>query len=171
MLTGPGSASSPSSPKQVIVPVDASLYESAARLTMADTQKMAFTGLSPSSHIVLVDSGRDVGGEDSGPPPLELLLLALGSCTGMDVISILRKKRQKVAHYSVNVYANLAKEHPMIYTEIVVEHVVGGEDIDPAAVARSLELSIGKYCPVHALLARATRVEHLYRIVNSGKGL
>lgn len=152
-------------PKQVHEPIDPSLYDSAARLSMADTGKMAFTGLSPSSHIVLIDSDTDVGGEDSGPPPLELLLLALGSCTGMDVISILRKKRQKVTHYSVNVYANLAQDYPKTYTEILVEHVVGGDSVDPAAVARSLELSITKYCPVHALLARATHVEHVYRLL------
>ncbi len=152
-------------PQRALAPVDPTLYDSAARLSMDDTSKMAFTGLSPSSHMVLIDSGNDVGGENSGPPPLELLLLALGSCTGMDVISILRKKRQKVTHYSVNVYANLAKDYPKTYTEILVEHVVGGEDVDPAAVARSLELSITKYCPVHALLARATHVEHVYRIL------
>ena len=153
-------------PQMALEPVDPTLYDSAAHLSMADTSKMAFTGVAPSSHIVLIDSGRDVGGEDSGPEPLELLLFALGSCTGMDVISILRKKRQKVTHYSVNVYANLAKEHPKTYNKILVEHVVGGEDIDPAAVARSLELSITKYCPVHALLARATNVEHVYRLLN-----
>lgn len=152
-------------PQRTLAPVDPTVYDSAARLSMVDTSKMALTGLSPSSHMVLIDSGRDVGGEDSGPEPLELLLLALGSCTGMDVISILRKKRQKVTHYSVNVYANLAKEYPKTYTEILVEHVVGGENVDPAAVARSLELSITKYCPVHALLSRATHVEHMYRIL------
>jgi len=165
MLSEPSPA--PALPQRAHAPVDPTIYDSAAHLLMADTSKMAFTGHAPSSHMVLIDSGRDVGGEDSGPPPLELLLLALGSCTGMDVISILRKKRQKVTHYSVNVYANLAKDYPKTYTEILVEHVVGGENIDSAAVARSLELSITKYCPVHALLARATRVEHVYRLLGS----
>jgi len=155
----------PSQPALSIEPVDASLYESAARLSMPDVSRMAFAALAPSANTITVDTDREHGGEDSGPQPLELLLLALGSCTGMDVISILRKKRQKVTHYSVNVYANQAKEHPKTYTEIVVEHVVRGEDVDPAAVARSIELSITKYCPVHALLSRATRVEHSYRVL------
>ena len=165
MLTDPPRLNPQTVPLRVLTPTDPTLYDSAAHLSMADTTRMAFTGLTPSSHTVLIDSGRDVGGEDSGPEPLELLLLALGSCTGMDVISILRKKRQKVTHYSVNVYANLAEEYPKTYTNILVEHVVGGEDVDPSAVARSLELSITKYCPVHALLSRATRVEHVYRIL------
>ena len=165
MLSDPSPRPPQALPQRTLDPIDRTAYDAAARLSMVDTSKMAFTGHAPSSHMVLIDSGRDVGGEDSGPEPLELLLLALGSCTGMDVVSILRKKRQKVTHYSVNVYANLAKEYPKTYTEILVEHVVGGDEVDPAAVARSLELSITKYCPVHALLARATRVEHLYRIL------
>ena len=157
--------SSPLLPQAALAPIDPSLYDAAARLSMADTGKMAFSGLPPSSHTILIDVGIDFSGEDSGPQPLELLLLALGSCTGMDVISILRKKRQKVSHYSVNVFANLAQDHPKTYTKIMVEHVIGGENVDPAAVARSLELSITKYCPVHALLAQATHVDHVYRIL------
>jgi putative redox protein len=160
------SYSSPLLPERALAPVDPSVYDTAARLSMADTGKMAFTALSPSLHTILIDTGTDVGGEASGPEPLDLILFALGSCTGMDVISILRKKRQKVSHYSVNVFANTAKDHPKTFTDIMVEHVVGGEDVDPAAVARSLELSITKYCPVHALLARATHVEHVYRLLD-----
>ncbi len=167
MLHDPFPSPAQTLPQLALAPVDPSVYDSMARLSMADTGKMAFIGLSPSSHTILIDAGKDVGGEDSGPPPLELLLLALGSCTGMDVISILRKKRQRITHYSVNVFANLAKDYPKTYTRIMVEHVIGGENVDPAAVARSLELSITKYCPVHALLARATHVEHVYRLLGS----
>jgi len=63
------------------------------------------------------------------------------------------------------VFATEAVEHPKIYTYILVEHVITGHNIDPKAMARSLELSITKYCPVHALLSRVTRVEHVYRIL------
>jgi putative redox protein len=167
MFSNPSLPPAQQPPQMALAPVDATVYDSAARLSMVDTGKMAFTGMSPSSHMVLIDTSKDVGGENAGPEPLELLLLALGSCTGMDVISILRKKRQKVTHYSVNVYANLAKDYPKTYTKILVEHVVGGENLDPAAVSRSLELSITKYCPVHALLARATQVEHVYRLLGT----
>lgn len=152
-------------------PVDPSLFDSVARLSMPDALGgMAFVGLTPSAHTITLDTDREHGGLDSGPQPLELLLAALGSCTAMDVLAIMRKKRQRVTHYSVNVFANTAPDYPKTYTHIYVEHVIGGEGVDPRAMARSLELSITKYCPVHALLARATRVEHAYRILDTMLG-
>ncbi len=135
---------------------------------MPQTQSgMAFTARGPSSHTITIDTTAESGGAASGPEPLELLLLALGSCTGMDVISILRKKRQVITGYTINIYANLAKEYPKTYTEIMVEHIVQGHGVNPDAVARSIELSVTKYCPVNALLAKATRVEHVFRILDS----
>jgi len=131
---------------------------------------MAFAALTPTSQSLTIDTGPENGGESSGPEPLELLLVSLGACTGMDVISILRKKRQVVTHYTVNVHANRAQEHPKIYTDIMVEHVVAGQNIDPKAVARAIELSTTKYCPVHVLLARATHVEHVYRVIELPPG-
>lgn len=149
-------------------PVNAALYESAARLAMPDeAHGMAFIARGPSSHTITIDTTVESGGAASGPEPLELLLLALGSCTGMDVISILRKKRQVITGYTINVYANLAEEYPKTYTEIMVEHIIQGDNVNSEAVARSIELSITKYCPVNALLAKATRVEHVYRILDS----
>jgi putative redox protein len=126
---------------------------------------MAFAATTPNGHSIMLDTDPDHGGRDAGADPQSLLLVALGSCTGMDVISILRKKRQTVTSYVVNVYGNRAEEHPRIYTHIVAEHVVGGQGVDPKAVARSIELSITKYCPVHALLSKATRVEHVFRVI------
>lgn len=157
-------------PTPALEPVDPARYEAVARLSMPDTKRMAFAALTPTSHNITIDTGAEFDGEEMGPEPLELLLISLGSCTGMDVISILRKKRQVVTHYSVNVFANRAKEHPKIYTDILVEHVVAGQGVDPKAVARSIELSITKYCPVHALLSRATHVEHVYRVVELAQG-
>jgi putative redox protein len=72
-----------------------------------------------------------------------------------------------VSHYSINVFANQSQEHPKVFTDVLVEHVLEGENIDPRAVARALELSITKYCPVHAMLSRAVKIEHVYRILDS----
>jgi putative redox protein len=132
---------------------------------MPDVAHMAFSATAPSGHTITLDTDPESGGEGKGADPKSLLLLALASCTGMDVISIMRKKRQDVTAYHINVFATEANEHPKVYTYILAEHVITGHNIDPRAVARSLELSITKYCPVHALLSKVTRVEHVYRIV------
>lgn len=158
----------PARPLQVTEPVDPTHYATSARLQMPNALVgMAFLGHTPTQHQVTLDVDTQFGGANAGPEPLDLLLIALGSCTGMDVISILRKKRQAVSHYSINVFANQAQEHPKVFTEVLVEHVVEGENVDPKAVARALELSIDKYCPVHAMLSRAAKVEHVYRVLET----
>jgi putative redox protein len=146
-------------------PVDPAPYQAVAHLAMPAISGMAFEGVAPSGHTIMMDTDPESGGLNKGADPKSLLLLALASCTGMDVISIMRKKRQDVTAYRINVFATEATEHPKIYTYILVEHVITGHNLDPKAMARSLELSITKYCPVHALLSRVTRVEHVYRIL------
>ena len=168
MLITDGNSISPIEPRAATNPVDPSGYNAIARLAMPDASTTrVFTALTPSSHVLTIDIGTAFGGNNSGPEPKELMLVSLGTCTGEDVISILHKKRQRVTGYNINVYAKEAEEHPKIYTSILVEHIVTGHSVDPKAVARSIELSITKYCPVHALLARATYVEHVYRVVEA----
>jgi putative redox protein len=130
---------------------------------MPDPARMAFDATAPTGHLLRIDADPAAGGDSTGTEPKGLLLVSLGTCTGMDVISILRKKRQVVTAYTVNVYATEATEHPKVYTSILVEHVVSGPKVDEAAVARAIELSITKYCPVHALLSRVVPIEHVYR--------
>lgn len=148
--------------------MDAARFETMAYMSMFNAmQGMAFHATFPSRHSVTIDVGPEVGGASTGPEPLELILVSLGTCTGLDVISILRKKRQSITAYTINVFANQATEHPKIYTEIVVEHVVTGHRVAPEAVARSIELSASKYCPVNAMLSKATKIEHVFRIVDA----
>lgn len=94
-------------------------------------------------------SGRP---DDQAASPMEVLLNALVGCTAMDVISILGKKRQQVSDFTVEVAAVRASEHPMVYTEADITYIVSGEDIDPAAVERAIELSMTKYCSVSIML-------------------
>ncbi|MER3469242.1 MAG: osmotically inducible protein OsmC [Thermoflexus sp.] len=100
-----------------------------------------------------MDAAPDVGGTDQGPRPMELVLVALAGCTAMDVLSILRKKRQPLEGFAMEVRGERAAEHPRVYTEIDVLYVVKGS-VDPQAVVRAIELSATKYCSVSAMLRK-----------------
>ncbi len=101
--------------------------------------------------------------------PVETVLVALGACTAMDVISIAVKKRQKVAAYRVQVRGDQRTEYPQVFTEIDVVHEMTGDGLSEAAIRRSIELSATKYCPVSAMIsAGATVVHHRYVIHSTG---
>jgi len=102
--------------------------------------------------------------EEAGPRPLELLLLGLAGCTAMDVVSILRKKRQPFTGLQVKVSAERAGEHPKVYTKIHLEFVVQGQGVKPQAVARAIELSQTTYCPAAAMLGKAVDITTSYRV-------
>jgi len=103
--------------------------------------------------------------EETGLRPMQLLLVGLCGCTGMDVISIMRKKRQPFTGLQVQATAERAEEHPRVYTHIHLEFVVMGEGVDPAALERSIELSQTKYCPASAMLGEVAEITTSYRIV------
>lgn len=111
-----------------------------------------------------LDAEETVGGVGAGPQPHRLLLQALAGCTAMDVISILRKKRQQVSGLSVEVQGSRADQHPRVYTRIEVLYRVRGQNVDPQAVARAIELSATRYCPVIAMLGKAAEVRTHYEI-------
>jgi putative redox protein len=111
-----------------------------------------------------IDAEEEVGGTGDGPQPHRLLLLALAGCTAMDVISILRKKRQQVSGFTVAVQGIRAEQHPRVYTEIEVVYRVQGNAVDPLAVERSIELSKTRYCPVIATLSGVGTVTTRYEI-------
>jgi putative redox protein len=113
------------------------------------------------------DADPEFGGQGKGMRPAKMLLTSLAGCMGMDVISILRKKQQKLAGFEVHVRANRAAEHPMIYTHIWVSFVVTGSAIDPSAVARAVELSYTKYCPIANLIKPVVPVETQFEIIEA----
>ncbi len=96
---------------------------------------------------------------------MELLLVAFGGCTGMDVISILRKKRQQVTGLEMNVKGEKTSDYPKIYKEVHVEYVVKGKGVQKEAVERAIGLSLDKYCSVGATLAKAGTITHSYKII------
>jgi putative redox protein len=131
-----------------------------ARLRYAENE--AFVAESQSGHAIVTSFAHEL----SAPSPMELLLIALGGCTGADVVSILEKKRQKITGYDIEVRAERRAEHPRIYTQIEVVHRVRGHSIDAKAVAHAVELSETKYCSVSAMLNASAHIEMSYEITN-----
>lgn len=125
---------------------------------------LIFTGYSNNGHSIPLDAARVAGGHDAGASPMELLLTALGGCTGMDVISILGKKQQDVTGFEVQVEGVRADEHPRVYTEIWVKFIVTGHGVDAKAVERAIELSRDKYCGVAATLRHTAQIHYDYVI-------
>lgn len=103
--------------------------------------------------------------EATEPSPMQLVLAAVGGCTGMDVISILRKQRQQVTGYEVEVNAERAEQHPKVYTAIEVIHRIRGRDLREAGVAEAIRLSDTKYCSVHAMLQSTVKISSRYELV------
>ena len=123
---------------------------------------LVFTGSAQSGFELPLSSGN----ENTGFRPLELLAVGLAGCTGMDVISILEKKRQEVTDFQVNVdILERSEAYPKIWTRAKVEYIITGKNIDPAAVERAIELSTTKYCSASGMLEKAVQIEHEYKII------
>ncbi|MEK6693573.1 MAG: OsmC family protein [Nitrospirota bacterium] len=129
---------------------------------------MELKGEASSGHSVTMDAEIAHGGRDAGFRPMELILVALGGCTGMDVLSILRKKKQDITGFEVRVKGERAETHPMVYREIRVEYIVKGKDISEDAVKKAIMLSEEKYCSVEAMLRPGVKITSGYRIIANG---
>lgn len=138
---------------------------------MADNEQKAtiqfagndfFVGITPSGHAQTIETDSH---RNSAASPMELLLLALGGCTGVDVISILKKKRQHVTDYRIEVHGDRREEFPKAFTKLYVKHIVTGRGVSEQAVARAIELSDTKYCSVAATVRGTAEIVTSYEII------
>ncbi|MDI6817568.1 MAG: OsmC family protein [Actinomycetota bacterium] len=113
---------------------------------------LQFVGINERNSAVVMDGLPAAGGEGIGMKPSELLLIALAGCTAMDVISIMKKKRQDVREFSVGVEGSQRQDYPQSFNEIKLVYRVKGDNIDEEALKRSIELSEEKYCSVRATI-------------------
>ncbi len=120
-----------------------------------------FVGITPSGHAQTIEADST---RSSAATPMELLLIALGSCTGVDVISILKKQRQDVTDYRIEVRGERREEFPRSYTRLEVKHIVRGHGVSAQALARAIELSDQKYCSVAATLRGSAEIVSTYEI-------
>jgi len=123
-----------------------------------------FMASSPSGHAIVMDSDRT---SNTGPGPMELVLMALGACTATDVVSVLKKKRQKLESLEVVCSGERAPEPPTVWTKLEVVYRLRGE-LDEVAVKHAIELSEEKYCSVAAMLKKTATVSWRFEILRSG---
>ena len=129
-------------------------------------KELQFVGMADSGFPIKMDSHS---GPDTGVGPVEMVAIALAGCTAMDVISILIKKKMDVTGFEVKVNADRAADPPKRITKAVLEYVVRGHDVDEDAVRRAIELSMTKYCSVHATLKDLFPIALTYSIYEGDK--
>ena len=140
-------------------------------VTVRYERDMTFTSRGPSGHDVPLDAAPEAGGTDSGARPMEMLLRVLGGCTGMNVVSILRKMRVDYDSFEMHISGERSEEHPKRFTAIHVEYRFAGSDVEEkrAQIERAVQLSHDRYCSVAASLNPEIPVT--YRIaLNEGGG-
>jgi putative redox protein len=127
---------------------------------------LAFEVETESGHNLTLDAKPEVGGKNKGPAPMEVLLVSLAGCTGMDVASILKKKRVDLSSMSVNVNGEKAAQHPKYFTKIDVEFNFEGNGIKEEDVKRAIDLSKDKYCSVSVMLKEKAEISYRWKITN-----
>ena len=133
-----------------------------ATAVVRDAGDGLFVGITPSGHAQVLETNHE---RASAATPVELLLIALGGCTAVDVITVLRKKRERVTDYRVEVRGTRREEHPRAYTRMELRHVVRGHKVSEKALAAAIELSETKYCSVAATLRPGVEIVTSYEIV------
>jgi putative redox protein len=139
-----------------------------AKVTLQEN--MMFSGIADSGYRIQLDAHQKVGGEGKGIVPMELIAISLAGCTAMDVISILRKKRQDVTDFEVRVDAPRAEEHPKVFIRAAIDYLVTGHNVEEKAVVRAIELTSQSYCPVQAMLGKALPIDLRYQIFEDNDG-
>ena len=111
-------------------------------------------------HRFAVDADPEFGGQNRGPRPKPLLLAGLGGCTGMDVVSLLRKMKMPFDSFSLEVEGETAAEPPKPYQNITLKYIFKGGSLDREKIDKAISLSLERYCPVYAMLSKAARISH-----------
>jgi putative redox protein len=126
------------------------------------THDMAFEA-TVNDHKILLDADEAVGGKNQGPRPKPLTLVALGGCTGMDVVSILKKMKVDLDYFNVQVEGELTEEHPKVYHTITITYIFRGKDLEMEKLEKAVKLSQEKYCGVSAMMGKAAKLK--YKII------
>ena len=127
---------------------------------------MTWLGEANSGHGVVMDASPEVGGRNLGARPMELLLMGLGGCTGINVKMILQKSRQNLVNCQIKISADRAPEDPKVFTKINVHYILIGTALNETKVKRAIDLSAEKYCSVSKMLNKTAEITHSFEIRN-----
>jgi putative redox protein len=120
---------------------------------------------SDSGHAVIIDGSPEIGGKNLGVRPMEMLLMGLGGCTAMDVLSILHKQRQAITDCQIEITAARADDMPKVFTKIHLHFIITGQQLKTSAVERAINLSAEKYCSASAMLEKTAIISHDFEII------
>ena len=126
---------------------------------------MLMVGKSHSGHSITMDGPPEIGGENLGVRPMEMLLLGVAGCTMIDVVTTLKKMRQDLTNCETKLSAERADEHPKVFTDIHIQFIVKGQDLDPKKVEKAIILSAEKYCSASIMLGKTASITHDFEIV------
>lgn len=134
------------------------------KTTVKWIDNMLMVGESASGHGIVMDGPEEIGGHNLGVRPMEMLLLGMGGCTTVDVISILKKMREDVTDCRCEVSGVRADEHPKIFTDIHIHFIISGNNLDEKKVEKAITLSAERYCSASLMLGKAAKVTHDFEI-------
>jgi putative redox protein len=137
-----------------------------AELQWSDGLK--FVSTTGSNNKLVLDASPEHGGNNQGARPMEAVLSALGSSTGMDLITILKNKKRKVEKLKIKLHAERASSHPHIFKNVTIEYIIWGFDIKDEDVKWALDLSLNKYCSVAGMLKNCCKLNFKWRIHKQG---
>jgi len=126
---------------------------------------MLMVGKSDSGHAIVMDGPPEIGGENLGVRPMEMLLLGMAGCTMIDVVSTLKKMREDIVDCQTQVSADRAEEYPKVFTNIHVHFVLKGNQLNPSNVDKSIKLSAEKYCSASIMIGKTAIITHDYKII------
>lgn len=130
------------------------------QVTVQRAKGATFIAKGDSNHWVVLDSDEKFGGSDAASRPMEMLLIALGSCTAMDVESLINKMRTPASDLRVEIYAERKAEHPKVFTKIHLTFIFSGDNLNKANIAKAVRLSQEKYCSVTVMLSQAVEISY-----------
>ena len=125
---------------------------------------MLMVGKSHSGHSITMDGPIEIGGENLGVRPMEMLLLGVAGCTMIDVVTTLKKMRQDLSHCETKISAERAQEHPKVFTDIHIHFIVKGKDLDSKKVDKAITLSAEKYCSASIMLGKTAKITHDFEV-------